>query len=294
MSSLTEKSCTKCGTVKSASEFNFDARVKSRLRAACKLCTKAFREERKTASRDRDCTGSRICSGCRVIKPVLEFYRDNSAKSGVTSACKACMAERAKKYRRENPDKVRARKLIWRRANPRKVASYAATWRNKYSDSIRQKKRDYLLADPVKTKALKAASYARCAARNRATKADYYRSKTDEARAAIAKAMLKNPGKYAAHRTNRKVRKLNATPAWFSEFDAFVVEEAYNLIVKRRDATGMDWQLDHIVPIAGRLVCGLHVGANLQLLPAALNNFKRNRYDPNTLSAVRTGLFVGV
>lgn len=69
----------------------------------------------------------------------------------------------------------------------------------------------------------------------------------------------------------REAAKAQRTPAWFGEFDRFVFEEAYSLLPVRKAATGIDWHVDHMIPLRAPTVSGLHVGINAAVIPAVLN-----------------------
>ena len=89
---------------------------------------------------------------------------------------------------------------------------------------------------------------------------------------------IANSGKYRAHAMKRVAAKNNATPPWSNLDDIlFFYEEAARLTAK----TGIPHQVDHIVPLQGKTVCGLHVVWNLQVLPAVENQSKNNHYWPN-------------
>lgn len=87
-----------------------------------------------------------------------------------------------------------------------------------------------------------------------------------------------NLDKHRANAARRKSMKLQATPKWANEF---FISEAYQLASMRTKATGIGWEVDHIVPLRSKLVCGLHVEHNLRVITADINLRKGNRYWPD-------------
>tara|TARA_R100001086_G_C11838373_1_gene258437 strand:+ start:691 stop:1407 length:717 start_codon:yes stop_codon:yes gene_type:complete len=78
----------------------------------------------------------------------------------------------------------------------------------------------------------------------------------------------------AANETKRRANKLNATPAWA---DFKKIEILYKKAKWLEELTGLKYHVDHIVPLKGKNVCGLHVWNNLQILEASINCSKGNR-----------------
>ena len=87
-----------------------------------------------------------------------------------------------------------------------------------------------------------------------------------------------NRGKTRAYSKKYYSRKSKATPAWLTEEDHKVIESFY---IHARDCelvSGEKYHVDHIVPLQGKNVCGLHVPWNLQVLPYDLNISKSNKF----------------
>lgn len=58
-----------------------------------------------------------------------------------------------------------------------------------------------------------------------------------------------------------------------------LIDDLYALASIYR-AAGHDAHVDHIYPLAGKTVCGLHVEQNLTVIPALQNKVKKNRLPP--------------
>ena len=75
----------------------------------------------------------------------------------------------------------------------------------------------------------------------------------------------------------RRARKLKATPSWLSKQHFEAIKEFYKEAKRLEDLFGELYHVDHIVPLQGAHVCGLHVPWNLQVLTASENMSKSNK-----------------
>jgi hypothetical protein len=69
-----------------------------------------------------------------------------------------------------------------------------------------------------------------------------------------------------------------ATPSWLSEVQKDEINQMHWLARDLEITSGGTYQVDHIVPLRGKNVCGLHVPWNLQILPSDINLSKGNRF----------------
>lgn len=106
----------------------------------------------------------------------------------------------------------------------------------------------------------------------------YYERLKDQKIAYGRDHYAKNKSKYLSNAVARKRHIKQATPLWFDENHLFVVREAYALAKMREKTTGITWDVDHIIPLRGKNVCGLHVMQNIAVIPRIVNNFKRTKF----------------
>jgi len=125
----------------------------------------------------------------------------------------------------------------------------------------------------------------------KAAKKKYAENNREAMRMRIAKWRAKNKEKMKAARKNweennkhrraantrrRQASKLQRTPKWLTEDDHWMMRQAYELSALRTKMFGFKWHVDHILPLQGRTVSGLHVPTNLQVIPWLDNCRKAN------------------
>lgn len=86
-----------------------------------------------------------------------------------------------------------------------------------------------------------------------------------------------NMGKRAALGAAYRNRKKLATPPWLTAGQQKQIEFFYTLSEKLSHINGVKMNVDHIVPVKGKAVCGLHVPWNLQVIPDVENFSKGNK-----------------
>lgn len=87
-----------------------------------------------------------------------------------------------------------------------------------------------------------------------------------------------NPDKVNAKWMKRNASKKNRTPQWLTEDELWMIEQFYDIANKRTKMLGIKFHVDHIVPLQGKTVSGLHVPWNLQVITAKENRMKSNQF----------------
>jgi hypothetical protein len=109
----------------------------------------------------------------------------------------------------------------------------------------------------------------------RARKLKYIKSLPAEVRSYHKKLWKsRNPSDAAAEWAWRRARKQQATPAWANKTE---IRRIYREAQRISQETGIAHHVDHVIPLNGLDVCGLHVETNLQILSAEANIAKSNK-----------------
>ena len=167
------------------------------------------------------------------------------AKRSITNGeCRGCVDARAARQRKENPARLRQKdkRKYWR--DPEKRRRLLKESRLRHIEVRREEGRAKYRLNP-------AAALARKRAWDKAHP-EYLRHQSARRRAAIA----------------------NAMPRWLSGAQRAAIRAIYA-------AAPAGHEVDHVIPLRGKTVCGLHVPWNLQIIPMLENRTKGNRFDQN-------------
>lgn len=85
-----------------------------------------------------------------------------------------------------------------------------------------------------------------------------------------------------SHKAKRRAKERRATPAWLTQANLEAIKAIYIKAERLSKETGIPHQVDHIVPLSGKTVSGLHVPWNLRAIPAPENNRRPRIWDHNT------------
>lgn len=207
-------------------------------------------------------TPSKSCTICKEVKPLEQFHLRARSHDGRQFKCKACACEQRRVWRETHGQKdeykraARERTVRWRKQNPQKERAAKKVWATENPEKVREARKRFGERNPGYN-AIKSREYT-------TANAETIRAYRRENAAVIAE-------RCAA----RRAQQLRAMPPW-ADRDAIAAfyREARRLLKE----TGIGWHVDHIIPLQHPLVCGLHIPANLQLLPAVENIRKSNYF----------------
>ena len=90
-----------------------------------------------------------------------------------------------------------------------------------------------------------------------------------------------NKGRHNYLLAKRRINKKKATPNWLTDKDYQLICDYYIMAKELEKVFPWKQHVDHIIPLQGKTVCGLHVPDNLQILSVWQNQVKNNSYVEN-------------
>jgi hypothetical protein len=195
------------------------------------------------------------CGKCRELKLFSEFYKDKSNVDGIEGHCKICRKKQKVDYYSANRDCILECRKKYAEDNKDKILKY----KKDNEDRIRSYGIEYYALNKEERKAYREKNKLKIKLQKR-----LYRSS--------------NRSKFNAKAAKRRSAKLKATPKWLTCIELQQIEELYEIAQAFKLYTGDDYHVDHIVPLQGKNVCGLHVPWNLQVLLAKENLIKHNKF----------------
>ena len=171
-----------------------------------------------------------------------------------------------KAYAARNPAYGRVK--AWRKANPEKRAAQLQRYAELHPNELAAKYQRYKEKNQEKILEM-----------DRVVSAKYRASHPERVSASKKKYAQENKDAINAAVAKRKAAKLQRTPSWLTEDDLWMIEQAYELAVIRTEVFGFAWHVDHVYPLQGKLVSGLHTPCNLQVIPWQENLRKGNRLE---------------
>jgi hypothetical protein len=91
---------------------------------------------------------------------------------------------------------------------------------------------------------------------------------------------LRNPAKCIENANKRRADYRLRIPSWLSETDRAKIDAIYVEAARITFESGISHHVDHILPLRGKTVSGLHVPGNLQIL-SATENLRKSRKLPD-------------
>jgi hypothetical protein len=208
---------------------------------------------------------------------VKQYFTGNPCPKGHIASrmtanytCVVCLANAPRRrefvaaYKAKNRDRIREENRLWREANP----TYFAEYHLKNQAACNAKAKAWREKNP---------------GRNAEYLAAYRIENNDRVNAQVREWRKSNRDVTNFHSRKHCAAKLQAVPAW-ADFDK--IREFYERAAQLTIECGIQYDVDHIVPLRGKNVCGLHVQYNLQVIPHIENIRKKNKHPELTSTSV--------
>lgn len=208
-------------------------------------------------------TDTKTCNTCKDSLPLSMFHRNKRAKDGLQYRCKPCAKIAKKEYSKTNKKRISEYRKDYYADNKESELKSSKSFRENNKDYVVEYNRSYYQKNKERLK-LYSLEYRKS---NKELVSNNYKSWARRNR------HLRN-----AIDSKRRAAETSSTPLWLTPEQEEEIKHIYFMAKDCEIVTGEKYHVDHIVPLQGKNICGLHVPWNLQVLPADLNLSKGNSY----------------
>lgn len=220
---------------------------------------------------------TKLCSKCKQDLPLSNFSKDKYQSSGLEPRCKLCKKIHKIKFSYSRDEAMIVKKCI--RCEVEKstskfysdktvkcglqgiciscVSKAAKIWSKKNRIKKCEQTRQYRYRNPEK---------------RRLQEKKWRKANPDKVKAMVKRYYEKNYGKIRAYFRKRYAQKLQAIPRWAN---LRRIESVYKAVSLKPG-----FVVDHIIPLQGKTVCGLHVENNLRIILKLENQQKHHKLLP--------------
>lgn len=238
---MQEKECKKCNIILSLDNFNKQKNTKDGYKSWCRNCFKSYSK-------------TYFNNNSLIIKEKQKNYRENNKEKLALYKHYYYLnnIENIKNYRLVNKDRINYIQKEYRLRNYDKISLYMKVYLKEYSI----KYKDYI------------------SKQNKL----YYKNNQINIRLSQKIYKQKNQWKFNAINAARRAVIGLRTPTWLTTAHKRQIELLYKKAKSLKLKTGINYHVDHIIPLMNKEVCGLHVPWNLQVITAKENLEKGNKF----------------
>lgn len=214
-----------------------------------------------------------------------------AARQVINAACVACRNLASERSRKKHPDRSEISRRNWYQRERDRLIAYSAEWRVKNAQRVAAQKREYyekhreatltnnakwVAKNPERSKQIKRA----WDERNRDTRKIRDRASREKHKEALLHRKREfyknNKAMYRAWWAEYRAAKLRAMPSWADKTEILAIYREAQRLTRE---TGNKHEVDHIIPLQGKNVCGLHLAGNLRIVTREINRRKHNKFD---------------
>lgn len=230
----------------------------------CKICGETKDENLFPYSRGK--RNGLVCRSCNLERKRVLYLTDENTREAAKRRARENplknpeqYKESRKRYVEENRDELLSKKRTYQQANRERENQRCSDWyyANKDTQEYKDKIADYRTRSDKQIKA---------------SQRKYYLVNIEKFKDAGRKRRKEKPWANTFYTRQYNLAREQRTPSWIDK----------KAILWFYENRPQGFEVDHIIPLNGDLVSGLHVASNLQFLLGSVNSSKSNKFDPDS------------